>query len=146
MHFKFDFTLSLQAILALVSVVVIALYPIVLAAFYSPNFLIANIPALIASALVILLFLGVRVYEINCFVYGGCMWHSWLMVSLSVLLTIVYCVYMTRFASQIQWDSDQAKAQLQEKVKDSMGALANNRVLTTITRGSNSSLNSLDIQ
>lgn len=123
MKISIQFKLSLQAIIALISLVLIAIYPIILAALYSPKFLVNNIHTLVASALVIILFLFVRVFEINCFVYGGCVWHSWVMVGVSLLVTVLYCIYLTRFANSIKWNTEHTEAELKKGVQNSMDAV-----------------------
>lgn len=145
MQIKLEFTLSIQSIIALIALILIAVWPILLAAIYSPKFMIANLPMLLAGAIVIVIFLGMRVYEINCFVYGGCVWHSWLMVGLSLLLTLLYCIYLTRYVQQMKWESEDAKEKLQENIRNSMGQVANNKMLSTITRGASSTFNSAGI-
>lgn len=123
MKISIQFKLSLQAIIALVSLVLIAVYPIILAAIYSPMFLVNNISTLIASAVVIIIFLFVRVFEINCFVYGGCVWHSWVMVIVSLIVTVLYCIYLTRIANSIKWNTENTEAELKKGVQNSMEAV-----------------------
>lgn len=137
MKVNVNLDLSVQALIALAALVVIGVWPAVLSAIYSPKFLIDNLPAVITSAFVIVLFMLIRVYEINCFVYGNCVMHSWLMTGLMILIAIGYCVYLFRHARGIDWQGSRASARqsLEQGVRDSINQVTKNKVINTIARG-----------
>lgn len=126
MKFKFTLNISLQAIITLIALCVIAVLPMGLAAAYSPRFMIDNLNALLASAILFIVLLGVRAYETNCFVYGNCVIHSWIMTALTLVATLIYCWYMIQHARKIQWDAENAKQKLNEGIKTS---IENTRIL-----------------
>lgn len=129
MKVRFTLNVSMQAIVTLVSLLIVALFPVLIAAFYSPAFLASNLSTLLAGAIVILLVLGIRVYETNCFVYGGCGLHAWIVTAVTVAGTLAYCWYLVHNARKIEWESQNATQTLEESVRNGIN---NTKVLNKL--------------